>query len=285
MTQHFELVVAVRCHKWPHLVVDTLSSIFNFASSYPLVVIACDHNPKIASVVQAAFPQVRCYVSPHRWNWGAGLYGLLADTINWLDAMSDITYDHFLSIDYDTLILGPAFDRIMLNQLARLPGIGLAGSYTKRSANWRAKYGQSRTAIHQIVDPKLLPEDYEPGESCLGGFMWLTPECLEVMRARGYFRDPFRDIRGKINLYDDPWTTLLVRAAGFNVWDIKKMTHYAHIAWSSPGDWQNYLRRGLKVFNMAGLSRDKNKMTEINVRNVFRMDRQERLLLGPEARK
>lgn len=271
--RHYPLVVAIRCHKWPKLVLDAVDAVFHHARTFPLVVLQCDANPAIGPIVQAAYPQVRYYLAPTQWGWGAGLYGLLSDTISWLDAMPDITYDHFVSIDYDTLVIGRDFDGILMRVLGTQPHMGLAGCHAYNSANWEEKYRRSRSAIERtFADARVPfpPPTYKAGESCLGGFMWLTPQCRRRMTEMGLFRNPFRDIRGRIDMADDPWMALLVRAAGFDIYDIRRIDHYGHIFYQNPGDWRTYPQRGLRVFNLGWISRAKDKTEELTTRNFFR---------------
>jgi len=280
--QHYKLAIAIRCHMWPQLVLDTVRSVFHYSRTYPLVVLSCDANPRIGPSVQEKYPQVRYFVSQGRWGWGSGLYGLLSDTINWLDGMRDIKYDHFLSIDYDTIAIGKDFDGILLRELAKHPSVGLAGSHVPRSANWQHKYSKSRETILKCFNGQAVewpPPNYTPGESCLGGFMWLTPQCRESMREKGFFQNPFRDIRGKIDLADDPWMALLVRASGYGILDIKKLDHYGHIAWQSPGNWRMYPEQRMRIFNLGSISRGHDKTQELLTRNFFRKLRREKYLL------
>jgi hypothetical protein len=109
--------------------------------------------------------------------------------------------------------------------------------------------------------------------------MLLTRDCLADMRRCGFFLNPFRDIRGRVDLADDPWTALLVRASGWGIFDTKSLLDYGHISWQSPGDWKNYSRRGLKVFNLGNISRGRDKTEELLTRNVFRRLRGEKYLL------
>lgn len=284
--QHYKLVVAIRCHLWPKLVLDTVSAVFHHSRTFPLVVLASDANPRIGPVVQEKFPQVRVFTAPGAWKWGSGLYGLLSDTINWLDAQDDFTYDHFLSIDYDTIPIGPDFDGILLRQLAQHPHVGLAGSHVRKSANWESRFRSSERAIKATFNGQMPevwpPPNYRPGESCLGGFMWLTKGCLADMRRLGFFANPFRDIRGRIDLVDDPWTALLVRSAGWGIFDIKSMRDYGHIAYGTAGNWRAYPARGLRVFNLGSISRGNDKTEELLTRNWFRRLRHEKYLLTVE---
>lgn len=284
--QHFKLVVSIRCHLWPKLVLDTVSAVFHHSRTFPLVVLASDANPRIGPVVQEKFPQVRVFTAPGKWGWGAGLYGLLSDTISWLDGLEDISYEHFLTIDYDTIPIGPDFDGIILRQLAKHPTVGLAGSHIRRSANWESNYRKSEHAIKATFNghcpDQWPPPNYHPGESCLGGFMWLTKGCLADMRRLGFFRNPFRDIRGRIDLVDDPWTALLVRAAGWGIFDIKSILDYGHISYQSAGNWRQYPARGLRVFNLGHISRPTDKTDELLTRNHFRRIRREKYLLTTE---
>lgn len=283
--KHYPLVVAIRCHLWSKLVLDCVDAVFHYARTFPLVVLQCDNNPRIGPTVQASYPQVRYHVSSGQWGWGPGLYGLLADTITWLDAMRDIRYDHFLSIDYDTLIINQDFDGVLMRELARHPQMGLAGCHAYSSANWERRYRDSRAAIIRTFDAGGVPYTpgvYNPGESVLGGFMWLTPQCRQRMRELGFFRDPFRDIRGKIDLADDPWMALLVRCAGFDIYNIRRIDNYGHIFYTEPGDWRLHHDRGLKVFNLGHISRAKDKTDELLARNVFRRYRRKKTLLTLE---
>jgi len=278
---HHKLAVTIRCHLWPGLVLDTLSAIFRNSTTTPLVGIASDHNQSLAAAVQKRFPQVKCYVSAENWKWGAGLYGLMSETILFLDSLKDVTYEHFLTIDYDTLPIGRGWDEVLLNAIEKNPAHGLFGSHIYASPNWAARYWEAESVIRDIFASRGLkapPKSYIPGESCLGGMMALSRVCLNRMRDLRLFDAPFRDIRGRTKLVDDPWTALLVRATGCEIFDLKSFRDYCFISYQSAGEWRSYVRRGLKIFNLGELSRG-DKTGEIVCRNHFRAIRRERRLL------
>lgn len=278
-----DLAIAIRCHRWPHLVLDTVDAVFHYARTWPLVIIACDNAPTIPRYVQARYPQVLAHVSGQQWGWGPGLYGLMCETIRF--AQQHATFKHFLTIDYDTIPIGTGFDEILL-RIAQMPRIGLAGSHIPNSLNWAAKYQVAAPRIKAMMDGAGVRwpiSTYNPGESCLGGMMELTEPCIAEMGRLGFFEAPFRDIRGRIALVDDPWTGLLVRAAGFDIYDTKHVEPaFAHIAHKSAGDWRRYPAQGMKIFNLGSVSRGENKQPEIQARNFFRQIRRTKLL-GAEA--
>jgi len=260
--KHFPLVVVLRCHQWPMLVLDTVETVFTYCLSMPLVVLSIDNNPAVRLPTLERFPQVEVFCSQQQWGWGSGLYGLLADTIKWVD--KQYTYDALVSIDYDTYFIARGIDTLLLERYADTD-IGLAGGYVGDSANWRSRYYKSREEVTKILD---VPNTYTPGESVLGCFMWLTKQGVQGLREHKFLDDPYRDIRGKIDLADDPWLALLVRCAGFGIESCRDLGYFA---WRTSLGYQRFLAKGLRVFHPTKVNRDVPGFAEeIKCRNYFR---------------
>jgi len=43
----------------------------------------------------------------------------MSETILFLDSLKDVTYEHFLTIDYDTLPIGRGWDEVLLNAIEK----------------------------------------------------------------------------------------------------------------------------------------------------------------------
>lgn len=261
--KHYPLVVVLRCHQWPRLILDTVETVFAFCTTMPLVVLSIDNRPQVREHVLCSYPQVDVYCSTIHWGWGPGLYGLLADTIKWLD--TKYTYDALVSIDYDTYFIAPDVDKILLKRYEGNTQVGLVGGYISNSANWAERFHNSRPQIEKIL---RIPPEYIPGESVLGCFMWLTAAGLDGLRMKGFLDDPFRDIRGSIDLADDPWLALLIRAAGLGVEGCRDVGHFA---WRLATGYRRFLGEGKRVFHPTKVNRDcVGWYSELNCRNYFR---------------
>lgn len=261
--RHYPLVVVLRCHQWPRLILDTVETVFEFCTTMPLVVLSIDNRPQVREDVLRNFPQLDVYCSTRSWGWGPGLYGLLADTIKWLD--TKYTYDALVSIDYDTYFIAPGVDRVLLDRYKNSTTVGLVGGHVPKSANWSDRFQRSRKEIEKIL---AIPKEYIPGESVLGCFMWLTGIGLQRLRENGFLDDPYRDICGKIDLADDPWLALLIRACGLGIEGCRDVGHFA---WRLAVGYRGFLKEGMKVFHPTKVNRDKSGWKlELDCRNYFR---------------
>ena len=261
--RHYPLVVVLRCHQWPALVLDTVETIFHFCKSMPLVVLSIDNKPKVREAVLRHYPQVEVYCSSYTWGWGPGLYGLLADTITYLD--TKYTYDALVSIDYDTYFIDYGVDKKLLDRYKDNDKVGLVGGHVPSSANWSSRYQASRGEINKILS---VPKEYIPGESCLGCFMWLTRVGLDGLRSKGFLNDPYRDIKGRIDMADDPWLALLIRCAGLSIEGCRDLGYFG---WRLAVGYKNFVREKKGVFHPTKVNRDvQGWKLELECRNYFR---------------
>ena len=282
MSKHYKLVIAIRCHDFPLFVLDTVAALFHYASTAPLVVLSIDNarnrdnrkQKEVAKVICKSYPQVRCYLSPQHWGWGPGLYGLLCDTIHWLDKMPDITYDHFLTIDYDTLFIGEGPDSTMLRMAESYKNVGLIGRYIHGKTHWRGVFNRNKDKIEKLLGE--IPPTYVVGESVHGCSMLLTKAGLAAMKSLGLLSNPFRIVKKHIPMADDPWTALMIRKTGL---DIKGLGGKFSLNWQQASDYENYIREGYRMMHPAKVyNNNRVVQIELRCRNFFRKHRDTKLI-------
>jgi len=99
-----DLLVCIRVHAYRDLILDTIDAVEHCTDPVTTkVMCAVDKNNKtLAKHLERIIPgAVLC--SGTSWGWGAGLYGLLAESILWAD--NRWNYEHLVSIDYGTLFI------------------------------------------------------------------------------------------------------------------------------------------------------------------------------------
>jgi hypothetical protein len=279
MGRHSKLCICVRCHKYPHFVLDEVDSIFHYSTTQPHVMLAIDrgvHNDTkeqeaIASHVKKHYPQVHIYKSQQLWGWGAGMYGLLCEAID--DAQKHLSFDHFLSIDYDALFIGEGADADLARDVEE-HNVGLVGTVTPIGKTWGQIFTKRRKEILAMTGGKHPKEGW--AKRCVyGAVMCISKKGLVGLRECGYLDDPFKDIRRTLRISDDPWLTFLVMTAGFAVKDNKP---YCYNVWKNPEDYRLKIHRnpGLKIWHPAKMGpggRDTNMQAETLCRNFFRRRR------------
>lgn len=277
--RHARLVICVRCHQYPEFVLDEVDSILHYSVTSPHIMLGVDRGPhndpaqqhEIADVVTKAYPQVGVFKADRQWGWGAGMYGLLCDSIKW--AEQHYAYDHFLSIDYDALFIRKGADAALLKS-AEEPNAGLVGTHNMLGKTWAKLFKNHWLRIMEMTHNKRPPGNWE--KDCVyGAVMLLTRPCLLEMTKRGYFDDPFRSVKDNVKISDDPWTVFLVRLAGFRVIDNRR---YCYNVWKSPEDYKVLVpkRPELKIFHpikMNAGGRPTNYAAEAKNRNYFRRQR------------
>lgn len=282
MKKHYKLAIAIRCHAYPLFVLDTVDALFHYADTSPLVVLSIDNSYRnddrqqkaIVDVVQKVYPQVRCYCSSQNWGWGPGLYGLLCDTVHWLDSMKDVSYDHFLTIDYDTLFIGRGPDAKMVAMADGYKNVGLIGRYIHGKTHWRTVFNKHRAEIIDMLGG--VPPTYEVGESVHGCSMFLTKIGLKKMHELGLFSDPFRNVKQHVPMADDPWTALMIRKTGL---DIKGLNSGFSLSWQQASDYETYIREGYCMMHPAKVYNNNRRVEiELRCRNFFRKHRGKKLL-------
>lgn len=279
MGRHAPLCICVRCHDYPEFVLDEVDSIFHYSTTEPHVMLAIDrssHNdPKkqnqIAEYVTAHYPQVGVYKANQQWGWGAGMYGLLCNAIDWAEKNYD--YTHFLSLDYDALFIGEGADASLLED-ANGNGVGLVGTVTPIGKTWKQMFDRKWEKIMAMTGGRQPPERWY--KHCVyGAVMCLTRPCMYELRRLGYLDGNFRDIRRALAISDDPWLTFLVATAGYLIRDNKQ---YCYNVWRHPEDYRltTHRRPELKIWHPAKMApggRATDKRMEILCRNYFRRKR------------
>jgi len=228
---------------------------------------------RVAAVVKKAYPQVSIYKARKQFGWGAGMYGLLCDTIKW--AKQNFQFKHFLTLDYDALFIGEGPDARMLQDVG-IDNAGLIASNNGPSNHWRTTFRRKQKKIEAItggrrVDPAL----WKPGDSVLGSMMLLTAPCLAAMEKQGLFAGAYRNVRSSVNISDDAWLRFLVGLAGFRTINNRE---YAYNYWSKPEHYETVLQDKPDYLlwhptKMASGGRPINEMVEKTCRNWFRKRR------------
>ena len=281
-TRHTKLCICVRCHKYPEFVLDEVDSIFHYSTTAPHVMLAIDRGPngdtnmqdQVAERVLKSYPQVHVFKSKRLWGWGAGMYGLLCDAIDY--AQANLSFDHFLSIDYDALFVGEGVDEEIIRD-AEADNVGLVGTVTPIGKTWGQLFVKHHAAIMSMTGGRK-PENSNWSKRCVyGAVMCLPARALKRLRELGYFEKPFKDIKHSIRISDDPWLTYLVMTAGFKVQDNRG---YCYNVWKSPEDYRLKMHRNpnIKIWHPAKMGpggRETDHKKETLCRNFFRRRRKQ----------
>ena len=283
--RHTKLCICVRCHDYPEFVLDEVDSIFYYSNTTPHVMLAIDRGPNndavkqeaVAALVKKHYPQVHIYRSPRQWGWGAGMYGLLCEAID--DAQKNLSFDHFLSIDYDALFINPGADEETIRD-AEEKNVGLVGTVTPIGKTWGQLFTKRWKTVLGMTGGRNPGWDGWAKRCVYGAVMCISALGLETLRGLGYFEKPFRDIRKSLGISDDPWLSFLVMTAGLKVKDNKP---YCYNVWKSPEDYRLKLHRtpGLKFWHPAKMGpggRATNRTAELLCRNFFRRRRNRRAI-------
>jgi len=266
----YDLLVCMRCHDHLPLILDTLNSVEHYTDSrYTLPVLAVDHNQRLADKLRKHLGENRVYCSSRRWRWGCGLYGLLAESLEWFGYR--YKFSHFMTIDYDTLFIAEGADTALLGRITDL-GIGLLGEYNPTNFHWESVFSREKDKIAKLFG--LIPSDYIPGEGVQGGAMLLTSSLIQAMRRRGMLQGVFRDAvdRG-ITIADDHLLPLLCRMCGLTIETTKPIT-YCH--WTITCDPRGLEKKGYKLFHPTKLRPNNcDRASELAIRNYFRRIRGE----------
>jgi len=228
---------------------------------------------KVAAVVKKAYPQVSIFKARQQFGWGAGMYGLLCDTIKW--ARQNLRFKHFLTLDYDALFIGEGPDARML-QDAAIPNTGLIASNNGPSKHWSATFRRKKIKVEAITGGRTPdPALWKPGDSVLGSIMLLTGPCLTAMEKQGLFEGAYRNVRKTANISDDAWLRFLVGLAGFKTINNRS---YAYNYWSKPANYETVLKEKPDYLlwhptKMASGGRPINEVVERACRNWFRKRR------------
>jgi len=285
MGRHTKLCICIRCHKYPEFVLDEVDSVFHYSTTAPHVMLAIDRDinndsaaqDAVASLVKKHYPQVHVYKATQTWGWGAGMYGLLCEAID--DAQKHLSFDHFLSLDYDALFIGEGADADLIRD-AEEENVGLVGTVTPIGKTWGQIFTRKWNEILSMTDGKRPAAENWAKRCVYGAVMCLSAKALKTLREIGYFEAPFRDTRKTLRISDDPWLTFLVLTAGLKVKDNKP---YCYNVWKHPEDYRLKVHRnpGLKLWHPAKMGpggRPTNHDAETLCRNFFRRRRNKRSL-------
>ena len=260
---HPDLVVCVRCHKDRLMVVDTLQSIRHSVHHDTVVMAAVDGNVGMARQIEVH--GFDTYAAPGPHGWGAGLFGLLMESVDYARQRYGPT--HFASVDTDTLFLRPHADELLLTPVVD-EQIGLVGRRRKTHPRWATTYATERRAIERVLGPQ--PQTYTPGEGIVGACMVLTYAFCDALSSNGYLKVPRCKATSYTTMADDHLIALVARTLGFR---IENLGPGVVLAWRNGADPRGVEKRGARVYcpitrisKETGYSRDK----ELEARNYFR---------------
>jgi len=256
-----DLLVCIRCHRSPEEVLDTVESVeWSCDDSVTKVFCAVDGAPPIAGFLSKVMGKDRVFCSSVRWGWGAGLYGLMAETINHFEKVSP--FCNFLSIDYDVLFLRQGADHALLSMIQG-PEIGLIGRYKACDQNWATTFASDRDRILRLVGK--IPKAYKPGEAVQGGAMLITGVMLAKMAARSMFHPPFSITKRFTALSDDHLLPLFCRVLGL---EIKNAGKLIDCSWRRYKDPRKLKGDNPKIFHL-----DRATSGYMKLREHFRVER------------
>jgi len=231
------LTICIRCHKSPDLIRDTIESIRKYCSkeNYHLM-LAIDNKPNLAKKFD-----IPCYVSTTPCGWGAGLFKLLCESIEFAEGYFE--YGHFVSIDYDTLFIQDGVDEALLEHLDD-QNIGLVGNAEKSNTRWKKAFDFSKREIEDVYGP--APEGYVQGEGVYGGMFMITRLMIDRMKQYGYLRSPRKNLDSHCRVADDHMTPRVCKSLGMTVRQLDKRFQ---ILWDLTTDPFELLGRGVIAFH------------------------------------
>lgn len=263
-----DLLICIRCHDHLKLVIDTMQAVRHCTSeANTKIVFAVDNcGTSFASQLITLVGKESVFVGSTRWGWGPGLYGLLAESIT--HYARQVQFNHFMSIDYDTLFIGPNVDSRVL-RLIDDESIGLLGCRVLKNQRWQSEYNANKTTLHRIFGTP--PSSYVPGEGVQGGCFVLTNAAIGGMIARGMLEGRFRTARDYTRIPDDHLVAYFVALCNLSV---KSLGNFADCRWAAVEDPRGIEKRGVCVFHPTKLNpRNKDTASDIMVRNYFRKQR------------
>lgn len=259
----YDLCVCIRVHNYRDLVLDTIDSVLhNTDNRITKLIVAVDANKVLAKDLNRTLPD-SVYLSKTRWGWGAGLYGLLAESINW--SRKRWSYSHFMSIDYDTLFINKGVDELLLNQVTD-PSVGLMGEYCARNIHWKAAFDRDKGRIRQKLGE--IPQAYRPGEGVQGGCLFLCNSLIEQLEKRKMLQPPFSNAREVTGIADDHLITLFCRMCEL---EIAQVERGIHVRWQLDCNPIGLEKKDIFLFHPTKIrpGAPKRKI-ELQVRNYYR---------------
>jgi hypothetical protein len=262
----YDLLVCIRAcaQNSVDLVIDTLQSVEYCCSPGVKVVIAVDGPvSKYSEKVHGLFGADRVYLSTRHWGWGAGLFSLFINS--YLHFRGQIEFNHFCSIDYDTLFISKGADKLLLDSIQD-DKVGLIGCHNKKNEHWKEIFDKGREEfISTFGDPGPR---YIAGEGVQGGLLLATNSLLREMEQRNMFKPPYSVARNHTCIADDHLLPIFVRMCGLEIQDVSR---FASCYWNAKCDPRGLEEKGIAIFHPTKLrANNKNKSTEITIRNYFR---------------
>lgn len=263
-----KLLVCIRCHDHLDLVLDTAQSVrMNTDPSKVHVVFAVDGNQGLALKLRELTAPEDVYCAKTKWGWGTGLWCLLSESLQFFKTFH--TFEHFQSIDYDTLYLSKGADVAVLDTIAKHPSAGLLGCRRTDCPHWKNIFLKEKPQFEKIFGQ--VPSTYHLGEGIQGGFMTLTENFIEAMAQRGMWNAPFAEAKRHTMIADDHLIAIFCRMCSLDIVDVSR---WAECSWTAPRIPQGIEKEGKLVFHPTKLSpRGHSRETEMQVRNYFRKQR------------
>jgi len=262
--KELDLLIVIRCHVDPMLVVDTYHAAqYNTGPETDVVFAVDGDTPKFSRKMLDLFGKERVYIASHRWGWGAGLFSLLLES--YLYFREIYRFNHFQSIDYDTLYIAPEADRMLLDRITSSK-IGLLGCHRPSNSHWKKVYEKNAERFVEVFGHP--GRAYTHGEGVQGGYMTLTSSLLQNMATRKMFRPPYTVASSYTSIADDHLLPIFVRMCNKEVVDV---SDFARCFWKAREDPRGLEEKGYKVFHPTKLNpHNKSRSTEVEMRNYFR---------------
>ena len=260
-----DLLIVIRCAGEDiGFVIDTYQAVQYYTSDSTEVVFAVDGgNEKFAKKLVDLFGEKKIYVAMRHWGWGAGLYSLLVES--YLHFRNIYEFNHLQSIDYDTLYIGEGADKMLLDKI-NSDKIGLLGAYRSHNEHWKMQINKEKEKFGRTFGK--IPLTCFSGEGIQGGWMTLARVLLDKMEKRKMFEPPFSVAKDYTGIADDHLLPIFVRMCGLEIVDA---SNFVCCNWKAREDPRGLEKKGVKVFHPTKLvPHNKNKSTEIEIRNYFR---------------
>lgn len=234
------MLICIRCHDFLPSVRDTAESVLHYTDPKTTkLVFAADrvNNEFISNLVSIYKQDV--YVSYRKWRWGAGLFGLLMNSI--MHFTSLYNFNHFLTIDYDTLFINSGADKDILD-LITSEKIGLLGVKMK-SQKWDRIFTSQRRALQPLIGS--IPPSFQCPYGLQGGAMVLTNALLRHFYSASIF-DKATSIATASSVADDHLLPAIVKLYGFQVVSIGDFAKCSWKLHKNPRGWE---KQGIKIIH------------------------------------
>lgn len=186
--RHVDVLVLIVGHKDPEYLDDTAESFASCNSgsiaSYELA-FAIDHNPDCASVLAARHGDHRVYCSPEINGWGRGILRTVAYALDHL-ARNGLQWEHLITIDSDTLIVGPCLDHYVMRIGPDTCFVGQKWGGGPSDASNPGPTDKSLRQVRYLAKLGLFDDPWSLVDYMIAGpfFLW-TRKCLDFMSRIG----------------------------------------------------------------------------------------------------